>query len=76
MNYREPSPSAPLLLFSSCVTALDRQTGQPLWIYNPEQNIRRFALDSERLFVFDAESVLHCIQLANGQLLGRVNLGM
>ena len=35
---------------------------------------RRFAIDGERLFVFDAEGRLHCLDVATGGLIGRVDL--
>jgi outer membrane protein assembly factor BamB len=72
MDYRAPVPDAPLLVVSTQVVALDRVTGKQRWRYDLESVARRFAIDDNRVFVFESEGTLHCIELATGRLVGRV----
>ena len=75
MNHREPPPDAPLIIVSSRVLALDRTTGKQRWRYEIEGDgtvSRRFAFDGDRLFVFDNRGAVHCLELATGRLIGRV----
>lgn len=74
MTYRSPPPDAPLLVFSTQVVALDRTTGAERWKYPMENVVRRFAIDGDRVFVFDSESCLHCLDVASGRLLGKIDL--
>jgi outer membrane protein assembly factor BamB len=75
MDYRVAPPNAPLLVVSSNVVALDRATGQQRWIYSlGGETARRYALDGERIFVFDSESRVHCLDVATGTCLGVVTL--
>ena len=39
-----------------------------------ETVVRRFAIDGERVFVFDSESSIHCLDIASGRLLGKIDL--
>lgn len=74
MTYREPTPDAPLLVISTQVVALDRRTGAERWKYPMKTVVRRFAVDGERLFVFDSASAIHCLDIASGRLLGKIDL--
>lgn len=77
MNYRAAPQNAPLLVVSTQVIALDRTTGQARWKYELDGAIaRRFALDGDRLFVFDSEAKLHCIEVETGKEVGKVALEM
>ena len=72
MDYRAPVPDAPLLVVSTQVVALDRATGRQLWRYDLDAVGRRFAIDQNRIFVFESEGRLHCIDVATGRALGVV----
>src|SRR5262245_7910390 len=75
MNHREPAPAAPLIIVSSKVVALDRTSGKERWRYELERMgsvSRRFAFDGDRVFVFDSLGYIHCLEIATGRLLGRV----
>ena len=76
MDYRAPQPDAPLLVLSTRVTALNRHTGALVWTYEVDAATRRFAIEGERLFVFDGNGRLHCLELRTGRLIGRVDLGL
>jgi outer membrane protein assembly factor BamB len=72
MEYRAPPLDAPLLVISTQVVALDRATGKERWRYKLDGVTRRFAIDDNRLFVFESTGTLHCLELATGRLIGRV----
>ena len=76
MDYRRPGPDAPLLVVAGSVVALDRSTGKQRWVYELERVTRRFAIVDSRLFVFDGDGVLHCLDVASGKLIGKVDVGM
>ena len=71
MDYRAPTPAAPLIIVAGNVTALDRTTGSELWRYPLKGVARRFALDGDRVFVFESHGTFHCLELATGRLLGK-----
>jgi outer membrane protein assembly factor BamB len=75
MTYRSPS-EAPLLVVAEEVVALERSTGRKLWEYPLGAAARRFEIIDDRLFVFDGEGRLHCIEIATGRLLGMIDLGL
>jgi outer membrane protein assembly factor BamB len=75
MDYRVAPQTAPLVVVSSNVVALDRETGQQRWIYSLDgETARRFTLDAERIFVFDSQSRVHCLDAVTGTCLGVVSL--
>ncbi len=75
MASSDDSSNAPLLVLAENVTALDRRTGKVLWQYDPgSEAVRRFATTADRVYLIDRTGGLHCLQLANGQLLGRIQL--
>lgn len=76
MDYRSPAPEAPLLVVAGSVVALDRTTGKELWVYKLDRVTRRFAIVENRVFVFDGDGVLHCLDIPSGKLLGKVDVGM
>jgi outer membrane protein assembly factor BamB len=73
MDYRSAA-NAPLLVLSTQVVALDRQTGTQLWNYEMGTVTRRFAISGEELFVFDSEGWIHCLDVQSGRLIGKVEL--
>lgn len=74
MNFRPVSSNAPLLVFSTYVLAMDRVDGRQLWLYSTgDKPVRRFAIDDDRIFAYDSAGVMHCIALANGAPIGRVD---
>lgn len=75
MDYRAPVPPAPLLVVATTVTALDRATGQQLWSYDLGSPARRFAVEGDRMFVFNGDG-LHCLDVRSGALIGKVHLEM
>lgn len=75
MEFRAPAPDAPLLVVGDCVIAFDRTTGAQRWLYEAKANPRKYALTSDRCFLLDAETDLHCVDLGTGALLGKVKLG-
>ena len=77
MSSRDAPPNAPLLLFAENVTALERDGGRVLWVYDPgEEAVRRFAMTDDRVYLIDRAGTLHCLQLATGQLIGRIQLAI
>lgn len=76
MDYRAPASDGPLLIVSGSVVALDRSSGQQLWEYKLKHVTRRFAIVENRVLVFDGDGVLHCLDVASGKLLGKVDVGM
>jgi outer membrane protein assembly factor BamB len=75
MTYRSPSET-PLLVVAEEVVALERSTGRKLWEYPLDAAARRFEIIDDRLFVFDGEGRLHCIEIATGRLVGKIDLGL
>jgi outer membrane protein assembly factor BamB len=73
MDYRTAPPS-PLVIVSTSVTALDRESGKELWTYRVGNATRRFAFDEQRMFVLCGGGFLHCLDIATGRLLGKVDL--
>lgn len=76
MDYRSTPSAAPLLVVAGSVVALDRATGAELWTYPLKNVTRRFAIVEQRVFVFDRDGILHCLEVATGKLLGKVDVGM
>lgn len=74
MDYRTMPTDPPLLVVSTQIVALDRATGATRWRYDLEGVGRRFAVEADRIFVFDSKGWLHCVAVANGQRIGRVEL--
>jgi outer membrane protein assembly factor BamB len=77
MDYRQPPPNAPLLLFGRNVLAVDRATGRVLWEHSTDSyNVRRFLLDGDRLYVLDEASILHLLVARTGQALAKIDLDL
>jgi outer membrane protein assembly factor BamB len=73
MDYRT-TQRPPLVVVSTFVTALDRNTGRELWRYALGNAARRFAFDEERVFVLCGGGFMHCLEIASGTLIGKVDL--
>lgn len=76
MIYRTPVAHAPLLVISTRVTALDRDTGDLRWTYNLKAAARQFVIANDTLYVLDGDGIVHCLSLQAGSLVGRVDLKM
>ncbi len=76
MDYRTTPNDPPLLVVSTQIVALDRATGAQRWRYDLEGVGRRFAVEADRVFVFDSKGWLHCVDVASGQRIGRVELAL
>jgi outer membrane protein assembly factor BamB len=75
MTYRDPRPPEPLVsLLSSVAVALDRDTGKQLWRYQASTRLVRVVYTVDRIFLLDADCVLHCLRLSDGFILGRVKV--
>ncbi|HRI70899.1 MAG TPA: hypothetical protein PK156_41985 [Polyangium sp.] len=75
MTYRVGKPAEPLVcLVSSLAIALDRDTGRQVWRYQASTRLVRIVYATERLFLLDADCVLHCLRVTDGGLLGKVQV--
>ena len=72
MTYRQSPTPAPLVVVSTSVTALDRQTGKVLWTHELERPARRFSIQDTWIVVLDARGDLYAIELATGTRVGFV----
>lgn len=75
MTYRSPKPAQPLMyLASSIAVALDRENGREAWRYQAATRIVRIVYAVERIFLLDADCVLHCLRAHDGAVLGKVQV--
>lgn len=75
MTYRAPTPPQPLVyLAGEIATALERETGRVLWRYQANARLVRIVYTSDRVFMLDADCLLHCVRTGDGVLLGTIQV--
>src|SRR4051812_26278994 len=73
-NYRD-SALPPLVIAGTRAVALDRATGRLVWTYDKgKRRFMRMHVLNDRVFLLDYDGTLHCLRLADGELLGVVPL--
>lgn len=55
--------------------ALDRDTGEEIWIYDAGTLVTRILLAHDSVFLGDAEGSVHCLHPDTGALRGRIQTG-
>ncbi|MBX3229499.1 MAG: PQQ-binding-like beta-propeller repeat protein [Labilithrix sp.] len=71
---RTPAQTEPVIVVSSSITAVDRATGEVRWKQEFDNGFRRYAVDSGRIFALDSQGTLHCLDVATGATIGKVDL--
>jgi len=67
--------TTPLVVVGSKTIALNRTTGAVLWEYKSDEDVWRFLIVGDRLYLLDVSGDLHCLDLMTGNVHGVVSTG-